>query len=247
MRALLSRSFYWPKMKEDIEAYVKTCHVCQQDKVERKKEPGLLQPLFSMYAVFISAPKVCPADAAAELFYRHDGSHCPAVHRFARTKQELIYETRDSLLVSQQRMKKYAYQRRGDLEFQVGDQVMLKLTLQILKKVSSKTVHRGFIPKYDGPFEVIKKVGRVAYRLKLPDRLQIHPTFHVSFLKPFNQDKMDEGRKQAKRASPVIRKQFQKDVEAILDHRTMGQSKKNRRTDYLIHWKGETELDATWE
>ena len=93
-------------------------------------------------------------------------------------------------------MKKYADQRRQDLEFQVGDQVMLILTPQIWKKVSSKTVYRGLIPKYDGPFKMIKKVGHVTYRLKLPDKLKIHPTFHVSFLKPFNQDEMDEGRKQ---------------------------------------------------
>ena len=43
--ALLARSFHWPKMKEDVQAYVKTCHVCQVDKIERKKEAGLLQPL----------------------------------------------------------------------------------------------------------------------------------------------------------------------------------------------------------
>ena len=43
--ALLVRSFRWPKMKEDVQAYVKTCHVCQVDKTERKKEAGLLQPL----------------------------------------------------------------------------------------------------------------------------------------------------------------------------------------------------------
>ena len=43
--ALLVRSFHWPKMKEDVQAYVKTCHVCQVDKIERKKEAGLLQPL----------------------------------------------------------------------------------------------------------------------------------------------------------------------------------------------------------
>ena len=43
--ALLARSFHWPKMKEDVQAYVKTCHVCQVDKTERKREAGLLQPL----------------------------------------------------------------------------------------------------------------------------------------------------------------------------------------------------------
>ena len=43
--ALLPRSFHWPKMKEDVQAYVKTCHACQVDKIKRKKEAGLLQPL----------------------------------------------------------------------------------------------------------------------------------------------------------------------------------------------------------
>ena len=44
MLTLLSWSFHWPKLKEDKQAYVKTCHVFQMDKVERKKEMGLLQP-----------------------------------------------------------------------------------------------------------------------------------------------------------------------------------------------------------
>ena len=43
--ALLARSFHWPKMKEDVQAYSKTSHVYQVDKTEQKKETGLLQPL----------------------------------------------------------------------------------------------------------------------------------------------------------------------------------------------------------
>ena len=42
MYALLSRSYYWPKMELDIELYVKTCLVCQQDKGLTQKEAGLL-------------------------------------------------------------------------------------------------------------------------------------------------------------------------------------------------------------
>ncbi|KAL0315611.1 UNVERIFIED_CONTAM: Transposon Ty3-I Gag-Pol polyprotein [Sesamum radiatum] len=45
MVALLARRYYWPRMEEDVEAYVRICLVCQLDKVERKKEAGLLQPL----------------------------------------------------------------------------------------------------------------------------------------------------------------------------------------------------------
>ncbi|RVX13374.1 hypothetical protein CK203_021016 [Vitis vinifera] len=85
-------------------------------------------------------------------------------------------------------MKKYADHDRRPLEFQVGDKVLLKLTLQIWKKISNKTRQRGLIPKYNGLFEVIKQVGQVAYMLKLPERLKLHPTFHVSFLKPYYED-----------------------------------------------------------
>jgi hypothetical protein len=45
MNALLARRFYWPRMVDDVEVFVKTCLICQQDKLERKKEAGLLQPL----------------------------------------------------------------------------------------------------------------------------------------------------------------------------------------------------------
>ena len=43
--ALLSKSYYWQKMGEDVQAYVKSCLVCKLDKTEKKKMAGLLQPL----------------------------------------------------------------------------------------------------------------------------------------------------------------------------------------------------------
>ena len=44
-----------------------------------------------------------------------------------------------------------------------------------------------------GPFEVVKRVGQVACRLRLSERLKIHSTFHVGFLKPFSEDLADKG------------------------------------------------------
>ena len=44
-QALLERSYFWPKLRQEVEAYVKSCHVCQLDKTERHREAGLLQPL----------------------------------------------------------------------------------------------------------------------------------------------------------------------------------------------------------
>ena len=45
MLAFLSQTYYQPKMNDDIELYVKTCLVCQQDKTLRQREAGLLQLL----------------------------------------------------------------------------------------------------------------------------------------------------------------------------------------------------------
>lgn len=58
-------------------------------------------------------------------------------------------------------MKKYVDRHRSALEL-VGDKVLLKLTPQIWKKISSKMIHHELISKYDGPFEVIERVGEVA-------------------------------------------------------------------------------------
>lgn len=42
---MLENLYYWPKMREDVEAYVRTCLVCQQDKIEKPASGGLLEPL----------------------------------------------------------------------------------------------------------------------------------------------------------------------------------------------------------
>ncbi|KAL0302197.1 UNVERIFIED_CONTAM: Transposon Ty3-I Gag-Pol polyprotein [Sesamum angustifolium] len=73
---------------------------------------------------------------------------------------EQLDEANDSLAKAQRRLKKYADMGRRHVEFGVGDQVLLKLTPQIWKKISSKSVHRGLIPKYDGPFEDLLDTAR---------------------------------------------------------------------------------------
>ena len=98
--------------------------------------------------------------------------------------------------------------------------------------------------RYDGPFEVIKRVGNVAYRLKLPERMKVHPTFHVSFLKPYYEDTNNE-RQLIKRAPPSVRKHYKKSVVKILDKRNEGVSRKNRQTYYLVQWEGGNEENAT--
>ncbi|KAI3735903.1 hypothetical protein L6452_15427 [Arctium lappa] len=84
-----------------------------------------------------------------------------------------------SLIISE---KSYADKRRSDLEFQIGDYVLLKVSPW---KGVIRFRKRGKLgPRYIGPYKVIARVGKVAYRLELPDELSlIHNTFHVSQLR----------------------------------------------------------------
>ncbi|WRX26831.1 Integrase [Theobroma cacao] len=83
--------------------------------------------------------------------------------------------------------KAYADNRRRDLEFQVGDHVFLKVSPT--KGVMRFGKKGKLSPRYIGPFEILKRVGVVAYRLALlPDLSNIHPVFHVSMLRKYNPD-----------------------------------------------------------
>ena len=83
---------------------------------------------------------------------------------------EQIQQVRQRLLTAQSRQKSYADRRRSELEFQVGDFVLLKVSPW---KGVIRLRKRGKLgPRYIGPFRVIARVGRVAYRLELPTELR---------------------------------------------------------------------------
>ncbi|GJY51189.1 putative reverse transcriptase domain-containing protein [Tanacetum coccineum] len=80
------------------------------------------------------------------------------------------------------RQKSYADLKRRLMEFKVGDKVMLKVSPW--KGVIRFGTRGKLSPRFVGPFKVIKRMGPVAYKLELPDKLRgIHNTFHVSNLK----------------------------------------------------------------
>lgn len=68
---------------------------------------------------------------------------------------------------------------------------------------------------------MVKKVSNMTYRLHLLERLKVYPTFYVSFLKPYH-EYVDPSRMQMYHAPPIVRQQFNKEMERILDHRNIG-------------------------
>ena len=108
----------------------------------------------------------------------------PDLIRDTSEKVDLI---RKCLLMAHSRKKNYADRRCRPLEFEVGDHVFLKV---VPKRGVVRFDKRGKLaPRCIGPFEVLERVGTVAYRLALPPSLSgVHEVFHVSMLRKYTPD-----------------------------------------------------------
>jgi len=84
-------------------------------------------------------------------------------------------------------MKLQVDRQRSDREFAVGEHVLLCLQPYTQSSVANRPFHK-LAYKFFGPYKVIKRIGKVAYKLELPTDCNIHPVFHISQLKPFYPD-----------------------------------------------------------
>jgi exosome complex RNA-binding protein Rrp4 len=78
-----------------------------------------------------------------------------------------VRQIQNNLKVAQSRQKSYADKRRRPLVFKVGDYVYLKVSP--MKGVNQFGVKGKLAPHYIGPFQIIERCGKVAYRLNLPE------------------------------------------------------------------------------
>ena len=148
---------------------------------------------------------------------------------------------------------KYANQKRRDINFDVGDSVMLA-TKHIRLKINAKIK-----PKWIGPFQIVRKISDVVFKLQLPNNLTIHDVFHACVLKPAtandprpDQDTSeDEPEPEPDPSQPVIDSNLLEvdesgqelfEVEQILNHRT-----RRGKYEYLVKWAGCSDDENSWE
>ncbi|GKC26041.1 putative reverse transcriptase domain-containing protein [Tanacetum coccineum] len=160
-----------------------------------------------------------------------------------RETTEKIIQIKHRLQASRDRQRSYADKRRKPLEFQVGDKVMLKVSPW---KGVIRFGKRGKLnPRYIGPFKILAKVGTVAYRLELPEKLsRVHSTFHVSNLKKCLSDEplaipLDEIHVDDKL-------NFIKEPIEIMD-REVKRLKQSRIPIVKVHWNSRRGPEYTWE
>ncbi|KAG8372062.1 hypothetical protein BUALT_Bualt12G0027500 [Buddleja alternifolia] len=174
-----------------------------------------------------------------------DSARCPGAAKMAKSWAEQSDLAKSFLEKARRKMKKWADPKRRHLEFNTGDKVLIKLIPQQFK--AFRGMHKGLVRKYEGPYPVVAKVGKVSYRLDLPSTLKIHPVFHVSMLRPYQEDEEDPSRGESHRAPPVVTKSFDKEIEEVLSHKVVRRRGVKPTTHYFIKWKGLPESEATWE
>ena len=157
-------------------------------------------------------------------------------------RDEVLNQLKQNLSAAVNRMKQVADRKRRDVTFNEGDYVFLKL--QPYRQHSAyRRAHQKLASRYYGPFQVLERVGQVAYKLQLPEGTRVHPVFHVSLLKRV----VGDGATVSKELPP-FNEDGAVDLEpdAIVDTRWV---KKGPRfvEESLVTWKQLPKEDATWE
>lgn len=157
----------------------------------------------------------------------------PAATKAAEQLKQLHEELKTDLQFIQQRMARYADQRRmKEPSFKKGDKVYLAR-----KNIKSKRPSEKLDYKQLGPFKIKRKISDTNYELSLPRSMQIHPIFHISLLEPASpRAKLDET------TELEAEDEEEQEVEKILDHRGEGP-----QTEYLVKWKDQGDDENTWE
>ena len=92
-----------------------------------------------------------------------------------------------------------------------------------------------------GPYKILEKVGKRAYKLDLPSTVKVHPVFHVSLLEKHNPDNWD---REPRPLPPVIVDGEEEwEVEKILNSK----KERNGAIKYKVRWKGFGIPGDTWE
>ena len=166
-----------------------------------------------------------------------------AADAFLRQLEEDVTHAVEQLRRAQEQQKKYADKRRRDVEFQVGDEVLLSTKTLPVVVAAGGSSKLG--PLYCGPFVVLER-HRTSYKLELPPHMKVHPVFHISQLKLYRRPS-DAARTYQKPGPVIVDQETEEyEVDEVINHRKRKRGRKTKN-EYLIVWKGYPVHESTWE
>lgn len=163
----------------------------------------------------------------------------PAVDQFVTNINDIVARAKKRLQAANARVKHYADTKRSDFKLAEGQEVLLSTKFLTLKLPGENKL----LPKYVGPFKVLKALSDVSYKLELPTCMKCHPVFHVSLLKAYRKD----GRYQP----PPLPFEFDEEeglwyeIDSVLDQRVLTRGR-NKTLQYLVSFTGYDAAHNQW-
>ena len=162
----------------------------------------------------------------------------PAAKDFTSEMEDMLESIRKILEKAKEWMKLNANKHcLAVLDYTIGQQVWLATKNLQLTHASQKLTERWL-----GPYTIIGLAGPNAIKLKLPRSLQIHPVVNVSQIKPY----LGPMEGQTLYWPRLVHMTEDRDNEWKVDH-IVDSCLKNKKLEYLVHWRGYDNLDCMWE
>lgn len=179
---------------------------------------------------FIPRPEINPA-ATKEVINEKASS---MVEHF----QADLSRAKEALLLSQIHQRR-AYNKGRHLdEFKEGELVVLNPhSLRLLK--DEKGQGQKLLMRYDGPFEVLRKLSPITYQLRMPASYGIHPVINIAHLERYNRSPPEFGERPLKRLNRAdFEDQPEDDVNTIVAERLRKVPRGRRIREYKVRWTG---------
>jgi hypothetical protein len=154
-----------------------------------------------------------------------------------RERDDFLQEAQDRLLQAQEHAKLYYDAKHMNIAFGVGDWVWVKLLHRPVASLPAQSKGK-LAPRFYGPYQVLERIGDVAYPVQLPTGACIHNVFHVGVLKAFH------GMPPAATPAlpPLLHGRVLPTPAAVVRSRLA-----RGRWQVLVSWEGRPACETSWE